>query len=188
RLIRENAASYILEDGLSGEIDVEMTVPVNKVLMGSPNFIVREAEDGSLVPDTMEITPQALKIIKAAGVWSNGKLQLNRKGLETKSNTMFLRGMEGNVPVVVFEYQGKNIAFPVSLVGTVTDQRQLVLDIFELDLREVEKIQLVNRLMAEKGINPADNVLDPTAPLGEGANRQVIERILEQFAEVEDFS
>src|SRR5699024_12422425 len=80
------------------------------------------------------------------------------------------------------------IAFPVSLVGTVTDQRQLVLDIFELDLREVEKIQLVNRLMAEKGINPADNVLDPTAPLGEGANRQVIERILEQFAEVEDFS
>src|SRR5699024_3170709 len=43
RLIRENAASYILEDGLSGEIDVEMTVPVNKVLMGSPNFIVREA-------------------------------------------------------------------------------------------------------------------------------------------------
>ena len=58
---RENAVSYILEGELEGNIDLDMTVPVNKVLLGSPNYTVVENEEGDLIPNTIEFNDKSLK-------------------------------------------------------------------------------------------------------------------------------
>lgn len=184
---RENAASYIIEGGLEGVVDLEMSIPVDRVLLGSPNYTVVENESGDLVPNTIEFNDNSLKKVKAAGVWENGRLQLNRKGLENSSITTFLKGMEGIVPVIVFEHQGKNVVFPVSLLGEVTNQTGLIEGILSLDQSPTNKIMMINNLLVDKGINPADNPLDPTMPLESGENLAIVENILEQFLEIEDF-
>lgn len=184
--IRDNAYKAI-EAGETGIIDLGYRVPVANTLLGSPNFVVVEEADGTLRPTTKEITPEMMKTIKAAGVYSNGKLELNDKKVQNNTNTFFLRGLEGEVPVVVFEFKGKSIAFPVSLKKTTTDHSGRLAEV-DSNMGTAQQIISINNILIENGINPYDYQLDPSSSLKYGENAEVLRKIENLLRNVENFA
>jgi hypothetical protein len=182
-----NKAMRMLEEGATGKVNVNYSVPISRVFVGSPNFMVVENEDGSLSAQPQPITPEMMKEVKAVGYVKDGKISLNDKSLEDSTEKMFVGKFTEKTPIVVFNYKGRNIAFPVTLVKTTIDQSSRLNEIGE-DLSTTEQISQINDILIENNINPSEFQLDPTSPITAGQNLVVLNQIAERLSTIEQFA
>lgn len=177
--IRDTAIEKVLEGNLS-KIDLGLNIPVERVLLGNPNVKVTE-QDGNLVTETIPFNEDSIKNIRATGYALDGKITLNKniefnQGIAKRvSNLSENKGKK--VPVVVFEYMGKNIAFPVDLVETEAGLLDRTNEILDTNLDSIKKAEMFTEFLQQNGIDIKGYNLD----IQEGwENSPEIESILDE--------
>lgn len=183
--IRRVATERALESNLDNEmIDVQISVPTNRgaSYFGKPNYNMRLTPQGTLTAELIPLTDTAMGMIVDYGYVENGKLTLkqNQKGAD-KIYTGFFKKIPSThrMPIIVFEYNGSRIAYPVSMVeieNTLAEQLQEILD---APLSTVEKVNDLNNFLHRNGINP--NIYGFTTI--EGINEDHVQRVKDMMSE-----
>src|SRR5699024_11187953 len=109
KYVRELAANYLMNAGSSENlIDINVSVPVQFRYDGAPIFNL-EKTNGQLRVVNRELTSRELEEVVDAGYVQNGEA-FTGKVKDVK--THYLPKTSEKVPVIVFKYRGKNVAFP----------------------------------------------------------------------------
>ena len=135
---------------------VPATVQAKKVILGVPNMKVVQTETG-YEPLNIDFTDESLTTVVNTGYILNGKSFLSKddKGVRFDFTTkMSKQNKDVKIPIVVFEYLGNKIAYPISLVTTTIPKGQEVRDILNSELSEVEKVKKINNLLVTNNIEP----------------------------------
>jgi hypothetical protein len=172
-------------DGKSGRFDMNVSIPIEKVLIGSPNYKVKEGENNSLVPTTQKFTPEMMKKVVATGYVKNGELKLNKK---IEAEKMFVQKFSEKTPIIVFDYNGRNIAFPVSLIKTEVDLTRRIVEIANLNLPVSQQIKHLNEFMVQNGVSPSEYIFDPSQALTSDANLDALTKLFDRFEKINEFA
>jgi hypothetical protein len=154
--IRRMAAKNALASS-SPRTDVGVTIPLGGILLGTPRLQVEQAEDGTLSARNIALTPQAIEQIVDYGYAQDTEISSKENLQLSEENRKFVvaaakRNPGQKIPFIVFNYRGRNIAFPVSLKS---GQRGLseVEAIAQKDISEAAKIKELNDLAQRANID-----------------------------------
>lgn len=155
--MRKKAADALENTKQSNLIDMKTTIPIGFTYYGSPIFNLVQNEDGTLRAEPRAITKKDSDKIVDAGYVKNGKLFLGNKVDKTEVLTQYLPNTDQKIPVVIFKYKGKNVAFPVSLVK----RNAGLLDPFNSIMSnptttDGQKVNEINDFLIQNGIDPKD--------------------------------
>lgn len=178
---------HIASNNQSVSIVVNATAPVGKVILGVPNMQIQQTESG-YEPIAVDFNDDNLRTVVNTGYILNGKPYLAKEGTDTRFDftTKLSRQNPGKkIPVIVFEYKGNNVAYPISLITTVSPKSQELIEILDQNITDVEKVKAVNNLLIKYGIEPSRYGLTKldTAKLQEIRNEL---DLIEDFMDVED--
>lgn len=156
---RARAVEMVLESKDSAKVDLKSTVPVNTVLTGAPKLNLEEQTDGTLKPKDLDFSLDAIREVKAVGYSLNGKINLDKPQNNSKLNTIFVDNLTDSsvdqvIPIIVFESNNQDIAFPITLKETQVDRSVDVLNILRTDLSSGEKLSKIYGILAENGVDP----------------------------------
>jgi hypothetical protein len=182
--LRERATRNVM-DGKSGRFDMNVSIPIEKVLIGSPNYKVKEGENNSLVPTTQKFTPEMMKKVVAVGYVKNGELKLNKK---IEAEKMFVQKFSEKTPIIVFDYNGRNIAFPVSLIKTEVDLTRRIVEIGNLNVPVSQQIKHLNEFLVQNGVSPSEYIFDPSQALTSDGNIDTLTRLFDRFEKINEFA
>lgn len=159
--IRNVATQRALNSQLENEIiDTQITVPVNKgdSYFGKPNFnLVLNKPTNTLYTELLAISDKALEKIVDVGYITDGRLTLREnKKEEAKIDTTFVRKISKGrrMPVIVFNYNGSRVAYPVSMKEIPLDKTVEFNEILNSVLPINEKVSSLNQYLAENNIDP----------------------------------
>jgi len=159
--IRNIAAQRAIENNLENAlIDVQMIVPTdrNNSNFGKPNFnLILNKETGVLSTELLNISDKAMDKIVDVGYIQNGRTTLKENKKETsKINTAYVKkASQGKrLPIVVFNYNGSRIAYPVSVREVEVDKVAEFNDILNAPLPLSQKIQNLNQYLFDNDIDP----------------------------------
>ena len=143
--------SRLVETGVTEEIPVDGVVLTKKVLLGHPNFNFIKNEDGSVAIESREIVEEQLQHIEDVGYVENGKVLT--KSRDTGINTTFISksiesSKESKVPFVVITKGGVRFAYPVKALAQQKQDLDGFKDIFESELRPVDKVIEVEHIFS----------------------------------------
>jgi len=155
--IRKIATQRALESNLENDlIDVQISVPIdrNSSYFGKPNFnLILDKSTGILATELLPISNKALEKIVDVGYISNEKLTLkvNEKGVNTTFVKRMSRGRK--FPIVVFNYNGSKVAYPVSMNEIEIDKVGEFDNLLNADLPINEKVKGLNQYLSENNID-----------------------------------
>lgn len=154
-------------------ITVEEYKPtVSNVFMGHPYYLYNNEGDslstkfvkfGDKQSEEKDNETESTENVVDIGFLQDGQLTLRKNGTKTLTekgdvDTTFLNKLGKNkskTPVIVIDHHGQKIAFPVKLrkreMSVPIDQ---VKSIFESNVAAIDKIQAINDILAEYGIDP----------------------------------
>ena len=158
--LRQAAAKAFVANPDSKEIiGLNSTVPITTILIGTPNLVLEETEEG-LVPVNIPISDKALDLIEDYGYIEDGEIKTN-KGKIDDVNTNFIKGLGKNekVPIIIFKHGKHKIAYPVSLVSTKSPVLEEVNALMQTNLELGEVILKVNDILLKNGISPKEHNL-----------------------------
>ena len=143
---------------IEGERPLPVTgkVAVKKVFLGHPNFYYVESAEGQFEIESRRFDDQSVTKVVDIGYMEKGKNK-TRSG-ELNMNTTFLESQKrksenAKVPFVVIEKSGERIAYPVEVLEGERPDPQDVVKIFESDASNESKVERLNNLLAERGVN-----------------------------------
>lgn len=191
--IRAAAMAQVMDSIKKGSPNVTLTVPVTvrakRVILGIPNMAVTQTEDG-YEPVNNDFNEATLGTVVNTGYMLDGKSHLSKddKGVRFDFTTKLSKGNPTKkVPIIVFEYRGQKVAFPVTLISTPTPKGTQVTDILESEATEVEKVKQINKLLIENGIEPSKIGL--TSLDGAKVRKAIAEMdLLEDFVDVDSLA
>lgn len=187
--IRKVAVSRVLDEAFMKEqtIDLGMSIPVSQVYPGHPNFNIVQMEGKTFVKNA-NFTPEQLTKVSDIGYALNGKLRLKEdsSNIETfpyLTNVLREDRYKGRkVPFIVFDFQGKKMAYPVSLKPIVSDISLKLDAIVESDIALQEKILSLNNLLMEYNID-----LDKNGYTFDNYNEEHLAKTKELLKESRDY-
>jgi len=152
--IRKAAAKALIESQNENLINLETTIPVNFSFSGSPIFNLKK-EAGQLEIVNQPIGAKELSKIKDAGYVQEGELFIGGKVVSTNVNKRYLPKSKAKTPIIVFDYNGEMVAFPVNLNSGVVDKTQQLNSILSNpNLTDGQKVNEVNKLLILSEIEP----------------------------------
>lgn len=146
-------------------------ITVNKLLLGHPTLNILKNEDGTSSIEYRNISEADADKIVDIGYSENGKLYL--RGSVSNTRAFFTGKKPGKTPVIVFEKGGQRIAYPVRIASTGKPSIDEFKTVYESDIRPVDKVTSLNRILAQSGI-------DPTLP-GEGFVIAGVSNLTDEF-------
>lgn len=175
--LRRQAANRILKDQdnrlqnkslsdkqVHGMYDLSADIRVKRLFYGFPNIVLNMTNDVTSVA-LQKISHESKKMIVDVGYMLNGRLNLRdeTEGVDSKSmmGKIFKNSRDGmplynkKVPVVVIEFNGKNIAYPVSfLEKSVTFAEEVQKILYENGnlLKGKEQVKELNNILADYGL------------------------------------
>jgi hypothetical protein len=158
--IRSEAIDRILSR-TSDKIDLEIEIPVEKVLLGNPNVVIDETGK----PITIPFTSESIGQVVATGYAIDGVVTIN-KDIDFNP-AIAKRTSENNkgekIPVVVFKYRNQTIAYPVNLIETTTDLSQKGEEILNTALSPNQKAEQFIKYLLESKLDPQSFGIDYSA-------------------------
>ena len=143
----------------------------------------QQTEEG-YEPLNVNFTEESLGVIVNTGYVLNGKsfLSKDEKGVRFDFTTKISKkNKTTKIPVVVFEYKGLKVAYPISLITTVVQKSIEIEEIFNnQDLSEAEKIKRINAKLVENNIEPKQFELTSLDPVK-------LKSIAEAMNSIQDF-
>lgn len=188
-IIRKIAVEKAL-DSKTNKVEVGITIGLGTVLMGSPNITVTEKGE-ELTPVNIPISQEALGAIEDYGYILNGEVFSNKNLQYTNKEATFARKVSNRtentgqkIPVVVFDYKGRKVVFPVSLVESKGTKANEVLGILNNDSKsEMARIVEVNQVLIDNNINPNEYKI---TDLESDLSIQEVNRLIKDLGEVTD--
>lgn len=111
--------------------------------------------------DSQPITEKELSLITDAGYVQNGNLVTGNKVTKEDIDTTYLPKTAEKTPIVVFNYNGSPVAFPVSLVGQPVDLQSQLQEILNFqNISDGERINRINEFLLQNGIAPSEYNLE----------------------------
>lgn len=151
--IRKLAAKKLLESKGENLINLETVIPVNFKYKGSPVFNLQEV-NGQLEVVPQKIGARELSKIEDAGFVQNGELKIGKKKVEDVDKTYLPKNTD-KTPVIVFDYNGSLVAFPVNLTTGTVDKSEALGNIFaDNSVTLGTMINKINDLLIANGIEP----------------------------------
>lgn len=197
--IRAVATKRALESNLENElVDVQISVPIdrNGSYFGKPNFNLElDKASGTLATKMIPISDKAVQKVTDVGYIENGKLNL--KGNEKTSDkidTSFVKALSQGrkIPVIIFNYNGSRIAYPVSMRESQRNIPQEFEELLSTSLPVSEKANALNQFLSDNGIDPNTSELGFYYVAGESnlqdpQTLESIRAILQQQTPYENF-
>lgn len=183
--VRKNAYLALLENLNSDSKGFKLgsKVKVRNVVLGFPNMNAQQTEEG-YEPLNVAFTDESLGVVVNTGYVLNGKSFLSKddKGVRFDFTTKISKKNKNTkIPVVVFEYKGFKIAYPISLVTTTIQKSSEIEEIFNNpQLSESEKVKKINAKLVENNIEPKQFELTSLDPVK-------LRKIAEAMNSIEDF-
>jgi hypothetical protein len=150
----------LLDTTIEQDVPMNGGVTVSKVYLGHPNFNFVKGADGMFGVEARPFTKENSKNVKDIGYMLDGKM-VTRSGERTEEaiDTTFL-GDKGKLekgvklPFVVFELNGKKIAYPVDVAELTKPDNTEMRDIFESqEISNEMKVEKLNKLLAGRGVD-----------------------------------
>lgn len=164
--LRRNATEQLLDEtNVSDYFSIGQAMPVKATLIGTPNLVVEETEQGAR-PRTIDFTDTALEQVESTGYMEGETLHLRNMDAEGVVTTFLPKETAEKLPVVILKVNGKNIAFPVSLKYTETNLSEAVTQILDTDLSRNEQINRINSILIQHGFNPSDYAITEQGEVG----------------------
>lgn len=183
--VRKNAYLALLEN-LNSDLKgfkLGSKVKVRNVVLGFPNMNAQQTEEG-YEPLNVAFTDENIGVVVNTGYVLNGKSFLSKddKGVRFDFTTKISKKNKNTkIPVVVFEYKGFKIAYPISLVTTTIQKSSEIEEIFNNpQLSESEKVKKINAKLVENNIEPKQFELTSLDPVK-------LRKIAEAMDSIEDF-
>lgn len=181
--LRRKAVEMILDENNKGDyFSLNEAIPVRTVLIGSPNFVIQEQEDGTLKPQGIDFTDTALEQVEDVGYLEGETLKLRNMDSDKVIKTFLPKKSSQKMPVVIIKVNGKNVAFPVTLKSITLDKTSEVKDILSTELRSTDKISRVSAILIESGLKPDNYITD-----NQGVLVLNEEKVLTDLANVKEF-
>jgi hypothetical protein len=183
--VRKNAYLVLLENLNSDSKGFKLgsKVKIRNVVLGFPNMNAQQTEEG-YEPLNVAFTDESLGVVVNTGYVLNGKSFLSKddKGVRFDFTTKISKKNKNTkIPVVVFEYKGFKIAYPISLVTTTIQKSSEIEQIFnDPQLSESEKVKKINAKLVENNIEPKQFELINLDPAK-------LKKIAEAMDSIEDF-
>jgi hypothetical protein len=163
--LRKNAKEYVskqISEGKVGLIQLPYTLKAGVVFIGQPNLTLQKDKDGVIKTKNTNFTKESLQLIKGQGYIINGEITSNSE-IQVKQfiSKLSLKNKDKKIPFVVFDYLGKNVAFPVDLISENNPQGDLAIEILnDINISNSEKINKFIELLKDNNFNPNDFDLD----------------------------
>ena len=156
--IRDTATKRVLDNLTEGStvVDVGIRVPVENSYLGFPNLNITKKGVQNL-----PFTKESIKKVKDIGYILNNKIYL-KNGNSTFESYPFLTNIlkDGDakyfnkkIPIVVFDFNGKNIGYPLVLNENLVDLSEDFNSIINGNLRVNDKIIEINKLLNRANID-----------------------------------
>ena len=187
--VRKNAYLALLENLNNGSTGFKLNskVKVKNLVLGFPNMNAQQTEEG-YEPLNLDFTDESLGVVVNTGYVLNGKsfLSKDEKGVRFDFTTkLSKKNKTTKIPVVVFEYKGVKVAYPISLVTTTIQKSSEIEEIFNnKNLSEAEKIKKINAKLVENNIEPKQFELTSLDPVKLKSIAEVMNNI-QDFINVE---
>jgi len=181
--IRKAAFEKVMESIRTKSLIVTLTVPatvrVKKIILGIPNMTVRQTAEG-YEPVNKDFNEETIKQVVNTGYVQNGKSTLSRDGKGVRFD--FVTKISKNnptkkIPIIVFEYKGLKIAFPVSLISTPNSKISTIEDIMATNESDANKVKMINQALIENNIEPKQFELTDLNPSKVAAIAKVMDSI-----------
>lgn len=159
--IRIEATNTLLEDPTPGVIELESNVKVERVFMGHP-VLNLEQQGNSHVILQNSFNAETSEKITDIGYILDGEMKLKNNSSRDRITESYIHAVLKNkngkytgrrVPIVVIDYNGRNIAYPVSLIPEIIDSSYKVDEIINTDLSDSQKAIKINELLMQNGVD-----------------------------------
>lgn len=193
---RDNVANDdFIQTLLDSTTAIELDTPpisVKKVFLGHPNFNFRKNDDGTVGIQYKKITPSDISKIVDIGFIEDGVLNTrsNIKGIDTTFLHKFLERAksEKKIPFVVFEKNGRRIAYPVRLTSNAKPDNSGLTSIFNSNVDTTTKVVNLNKFLAERGVDIKKPGNAFTAIGNTNLTQEFLDQKLAQLDAIEYFS
>lgn len=194
--LRKNAMEYVnkkISEGETGDIQLPYKVEASMVLIGQPNITLsteNRNEKGEPTAKQNTFTATAMQLVRGTGYIQNGVVVTNAKG--GVDVNQFIKKVKGDkkIPFVVFEYNGKNVAFPVDLIQNSTPQDTELREMFappkegQTTVKTAVKINKLLETLTDNNIDPNQFGLDYTNAEDFLSQTEGIEKALQALANI----
>ena len=162
--LRAIATDRALNSKLENEvIDTQIVVPLDRgnSYFGKPNFnLSLNKTTGVLSTELLPLSDKAMKKVVDVGFISNERLTLRDNKREEKNiDTTFVKKMSKGrkLPIIVFNYNGSRVAYPVSMNETQRDKVAEFTEILNAGGSINDTVNNLNTYLNQNGIDPALN-------------------------------
>jgi len=160
--IRDTVTQRILDeyDDSTQILDMGLNVPVAQVHIGHPNLNIVK-KDGKYLVENIPFNNQSIQKVKDVGYVLNGKIYLKNKVSDYEKYpflTNIVRDGDAKyfnkkIPFIVFDFNGRDIAYPVVLNTNTVDLSGELSNIINSNLRDNDKIIEINKLLNRANID-----------------------------------
>ena len=160
--IRDTITQRIIDeyDESTQVLDMGINLPVSQVHIGHPNLNIVN-NDGKYVVENIPFNNQSTQKVKDVGYVLNGKVYLKNKVSDYERYpflTNIIRDGDAKyfnkkIPLVIFDFNGRNIAYPVVLNNNTIDLSGEFSTIIQSNLRDNDKIIEINKLLTRANID-----------------------------------
>lgn len=143
-----------------GTLDLGMEVEVERVFLGHPVLDIQSTPEGFTLTEKA-FTDTTTENVVDIGWIEDGKIMLKNSTPENKLTTNYVYGIINDkagrykgkrVPIVVFEFNGRKIAYPVKLKSETVDLSPEVDSILASNESDADKAIKLNKLLITNGI------------------------------------
>lgn len=157
--LRDNAKKFVdtkIAEGKDGLIQLPYKVEASIVFIGQPNLILQKTET-EITTKQNNFTKESIQLVRGQGYMQDGVITASTD-VDVKQFISKLSKSEENkgkkIPFIIFDYSGKNVAFPVDLTQTPNPKGQAVLDIINSDTPNNTKIKTLIEALNDNRIDP----------------------------------
>lgn len=156
--MRKNAKEYVakqIAEGKNGLIPLPYTLKAGMSFIGQPNLVLQKDTDGNIITKQIKFDENSLKLVVGTGYILNGNIVSNAD-VQVKQfvSKLSLKNKDKKVPLIIFDYLGKNVAFPVDLISEGDSRSEVVLEMLNSGIDNTEKIKQFIQALTDAKINP----------------------------------
>lgn len=194
--VRAKAAKEVIDNQALKEVRIGVKDKVKKVFVGHPALNI--IDNNIQLNDIIEQDIKSDKI-DDIGYIENGKINTRKNNNNDRVSLSFVRRIlndknnkykDRKIPIIILNFAGKKIAYPVALKPTIVNNEQALLTIVDsLNKETVDKVNEINTLLAKNNID-ADKIGLRTDNYSDAKIEEIRQLLIEQkqYVKVKDFT
>jgi hypothetical protein len=155
--MRKNAKEYVakqIAEDKSGLIPLPYTLKAGMVFLGQPNLTLQKDSDGNTTTKQIKFNEKSLQLVVGQGFIINGEVTSSTN----VDVNQFIKKLSGQVkdkkvPFVIFDYNGKNTAFPIDLISEGDSRSSAVFEMLQSGIDNTEKIKQFIQALTDANID-----------------------------------